>query len=205
MPNLTPEDMMVAIPVGIVVGIISLVIGSVIMGVTSTGSFTELGSLVVPAMGTVAALGTASVIPVSLLTAANIFGQWVYVAPGEEAGFRVLTVYGLQTVFNNPIFAFFGATLIWALLHLPVWMTTGVSSVMYVVVIVWGVIWSAQFVIMRNYFSNVISHAVTNTGVILTTSMGMTGLDTYTVGVLVAISIVLIALAWYYKGSGSRA
>ena len=76
---------------------------------------------------------------------------------------------------------------------------------MYVVVIVWGVIWSAQFVIMRNYFSNVISHAVTNTGVILTTSMGMTGLDTYTVGVLVAISIVLIALAWYYKGSGSRA
>ena len=198
--GITGKDITIAIPVGIAIGVISLLIGSVIMGLDNQANFMALSSIIIPSVATSAALGTATVIPHYLANTVEVFSQWLYVAPGEEAGFRVLTVFGLQSIFANPIIAFFGATLIWAAMHIPLWMSTGVSGTMYIVIVVWGVIWSAQFVIMRNFFSNVISHATTNTGVIVLKDAEMTGgVSTYTYALLALITVVLIALGWWYR------
>jgi len=198
--GVTGEGMGMTIVVGIGVGIFSLLIGTLIMSaMPGKGSFLELGSIIIPITATAAALGTATVIPSYLVTSSNILAQWVYVAPGEEAGMRVLAVFGLQSIFGNPIVSFAGATLIWAAMHIPIWMTSGVSETMYLVVVVWGIIWSVQFVIMRNFFGNVISHATTNTGVILATAVGFGGVSNiYVLGTITGIVIVLGLLGWYY-------
>ena len=198
--GVTGEGMGQSIIIGVIIGIVSLLIGTLIMTIMpGRGSFVELGSIILPVTGTAVALGTASVIPSYLVTSSNILAQWVYVAPGEEAGMRVLAVFGLQSIFGNPIVSFAGATLIWAAMHIPIWMTSGVSEVMYVIVVVWGIIWSIQFVVMRNFFSNVVSHATTNTGVILATAVGFGGVDNfYVIGTIVAIIVVLALLGWYY-------
>lgn len=204
--GVTGEHLTIAIPIGIAIGVISLIIGSVIMAVDDTASFLSLSTLIIPSIGTATALGTATVIPTQLVLAFQIAAQWLYVAPGEEAGFRVLTVYGLQTIFANPIIAFFGATLIWAAMHIPLWMSMGVSPTMYIVVIIWGIIWAAQFVIMRNYFSCVISHATVNTGVIVMErleSPNAEPLGLYTYGILILIMITMIALGWWYRNENS--
>jgi len=198
--GVTGKDMGPAIVIGVIVGIVSLLIGTLIMAIMpGKGSFVELGSIILPVTATAVALGTASVIPSYLVTSSNILAQWVYVAPGEEAGMRVLAVFGLQSIFGNPIVSFAGATLLWAGLHIPIWMTSGVSEVMYLIIVVWGIIWSIQFVVMRNFFSNVVSHATTNTGVILATAIGFGGVDNfYVIGTIVAIIVVLVLLGWYY-------
>lgn len=198
--GVTGEGMGQAIIVGVIIGIVSLLIGSLIMTIMpEKGSFLELGSILIPVTATAAALGSATVIPSYLVTSTNILAQWTYVAPGEEAGLRVLTVFGLQSIFGNVIISFLGATLIWAALHIPLWMTTGVSETMYLIIVVWGIIWSIQFIVMRNFFSNVVSHATTNTGVILATELGFGGLNNiYVIGTVVAIILILTLLGWYY-------
>lgn len=198
--GVTGEGMGQGIIVGIIVGVLSLFIGSIIMAVMpEKGSFLELGAIILPATATSVALGTASVIPSYLVVSSNILAQWVYVAPGEEAGMRVLAVFGLQSMFGNVALSFLGATLIWAAMHVPVWVTSGVSSTMYVVVVVWGIIWSIQFILMRNFFSNVVSHATTNTGVILATELGFGGINnSYVLMTVGGITVVLILLGWYY-------
>lgn len=198
--GVTGEGMGISIIVGIVVGIFSLLVGSLIMTIMpGKGSFLELGSILIPITANAAALGAATVIPSYLVTSTNILAQWVYVAPGEEAGLRVLTVFGLQSMFGNVIISFLGATLIWAILHVPLWMTTNVSEVMYIVIVVWGIIWSIQFIIMRNFFSNVVSHATTNTGVIIAGVLGFGGFNNiYVIGTVVGIVVGLVLLGWYY-------
>jgi len=198
--GITGEDLPVGIISGLAVAVFSLIIGSIIMGIDSTASFTVLASVVIPSMATAAAFGAATVVPVYLATTMELASQWLYVAPGEEAGFRVLTVFGLQSIFGNPFIAFGGATLLWAAMHIPVWMSTGVSSTMYIVIVVWGVIWTAQFVIMRNFFSNVVAHAATNTGVIIFKVMDTTGgLGVFVWVLLIILLLVLVALGWWYN------
>lgn len=196
--GVTGQHLTVAIPIGIAVGVLSLIIGSIIMAVDDTASFLALSTLIIPSMATAAAVGVTTVIPMQLALMFEIAAQWLYVAPGEEAGFRVLTVYGLQSIFKNPIIAFFGATLIWAAMHIPLWISTGVPTTMYVVVVIWGIMWAAQFVIIRNYFSNVVSHAVTNTGVLIMRDFD-TNVNIYTYITLFAILVICIGLAWWYK------
>ena len=198
--GVTGKGMGQSIIIGILIGIGSLLLGSLIMTfMPGKGSFVELGSILIPITATAAALGSATVIPSYLVTSTNILAQCVYVAPGEEAGLRVLAVFGIQSIFGNPIISFFGATLIWAALHIPLWMTTGVSEVMYLIIVVWGIIWSIQFVLMRNFFSNVVSHGTTNTGVILATELGFGGLNNiYVIGTVIGILFILILLGLYY-------
>ena len=196
--GVTGEHLTVAIPIGIAIGILSLIIGSIIMAVDDTASFLALSTLIIPSMATATAIGTTTVIPMQLALMFEIAAQWLYVAPGEEAGFRVLTVFGLQSIFDNPIIAFFGATLIWAAMHFPLWISTGVPTTMYAVVVIWGIMWAAQFVIIRNYFSNVVSHAVTNTGVLIMRDFE-TNMNIYTYIILFVILAICIGLAWWYK------
>ena len=198
--GVTGEGMGEAIIVGVIVGIVSLLIGALIMTVVpGKGSFLELGSVLIPITATAAALGSATVIPSYLVTSTNILAQWAYVAPGEEAGLRVLAVFGLQSIFGNVVISFLGATILWAILHVPLWMTTGVSEVMYLIIVVWGIIWSIQFIVMRNFYSNVVSHATTNTGVILAGALGFGGLNNiYVISTVAGILIVLTLLGWYY-------
>lgn len=198
--GVTGQGMGQSIIVGVILGVVSLLLGSLILAVVpGKGSFVELGSILIPATGTAAALGVATVVPSYLVTSTNILAQWVYVAPGEEAGMRVLAVFGIHSIFRNVVISFLGATFIWAALHIPLWMTTGVSEVMYLVIVVWGIIWSIQFVIMRNFFSNVVSHATTNTGVILATEIGFGGLNNiYVICTVAGITVALILLGVYY-------
>jgi membrane protease YdiL (CAAX protease family) len=152
-----------AIPLGVVGGILAVVIGSVIINVNISGLF-----LTVPDLTAVSKIFTkASVISPIMAVSANIFSQWLVVAPAEESFSKIIAPFAGILTFKNKPLAFAIAILLWVGMHVPTFIMQGASSNMYFVLIILGVITTGLYFITNSIITPIIAHGTYNTIVIM--------------------------------------
>jgi len=177
-----------AVPIGIVGGLSGLMIGGLITNFVPG----QMASLVPDLAGTSSIL-TASVIPASLSISANIFSQFMVIAPSEEALSRVLIPYASYKAFKNWIIAFVViAPAIWIGSHIPTFIAQGAPQSMYLVLFVLAMITTAGFLLTKTILTAIISHGVFNSGVIIING----GID-ITAYFIVFLIIAVLAYAWF--------
>lgn len=180
------KGMELAIPLGIIGGMVVLFLGSIMTRYSS-----ETASIFVPDFTNIAALTTASVIPVQWALSANIIAQWMVVAPAEEALARVLAVYAFLKIFKNVIIAFILAAFFWMLLHVPTYISQNANSSSYLVLLLLAVVTTGLYIFTKNLMSSITAHGVFNTGVLLIANR----FDTATV-YIIAIIMAILVYAW---------
>lgn len=181
-----------AVPLGIIGGIVTLVIGSFMVNI-------NMMHPVVPDFSSLGKFFTkASVISPLMAVSANIISQWLVVAPAEESLSKIIAPYAGIMVFKDKIFAFFLAILLWTAMHIPTFVMQGVGSSMYFVLILFGVISAVLFFMTNSILTPIIAHGVFNTVIILSSSG-----DTYSTLVILVVAAVLL-LVWSKSSKGAN-
>ncbi len=180
------KGMELAIPFGIIGGMLALFLGSIITRYTP-----ETASMLVPDFTGIAALTTASVVPAQWALSANIISQFMVVAPAEEALARVLAVFAFLKIFKNIIIAFILAAFFWLFLHIPTYLAQGASQNMYVVLLILAFVTTVLYLFTHNLMSSIVAHSTFNSGVLLSSS----NFDSGTMYVVLIIAAILI-YAW---------
>lgn len=180
------KNMDTAIPLGIIGGMLTLFLGSMIIRFTP-----ETASILVPDFTNIATLTTASVIPAQWALSGNIISQFMVVAPAEEALARVLAVFAFLKIFKNIIIAFVLAAFFWLLLHVPTYLAQGASQNMYVVLLLLALVTTVLYIFTHNLMSAIITHSVFNSGVLLSSN----NFDSGTMYIVLIIAAILI-YAW---------
>lgn len=175
-----------AIPLGIIGGIVTLVIGSFIVNI-------NMMHPIVPDFSSLSKFFTkASVISPLMAVSANIISQWLVVAPAEESLSKIIAPYAGIMIFKDKIFAFFLAVLLWTAMHIPTFIMQGVGSSMYFVLILFGVISVVLFFMTNSIITPIICHGFFNSMIILSSS----GTDIYSTITVIVIITVLIFI-WF--------
>lgn len=191
----TSQKLDVAIPLGILGGVVSLFLGSIIIGKLSTGSL----ATIVPDFSGMGKLGTASVVPAMLATSANLISQWLIVAPSEESLTKILGPIAIFAITKNVVIAYLGAMFLWGLMHYPKFLMTGQPNSMYIVLAVVFGIALLVFYLSGNIMGAIVSHATFNSSVILI-GENVNTITIYVVGVIAAILIYA-----FYTSRSSKA
>lgn len=181
------KNIKLAVPIGILSGIVSLFIGSLIMQFTPE----NIGSIIPDMSSWVGKLATASVIPPALAVGANIIGQWWIISPSEESLSKILGSYAGMSVFKNIYIAYVFGIFVWIAMHIPTFIIQGTSIAMYGVLVVLGGTTLIAYFMTRNLISAVVGHGVFNTGVILLSEN--INIVSYYVILIIA---VIIAVVW---------
>lgn len=185
------KNMGVVVPLGIAGGIVALVVGSLIINLSSKGAVAST----VPdfsAMVSVLPMYTASVIPPAVAVSANIIAQWLIVAPSEEAAYRILAPFAAVSMLKNVVIAYFVAAILWMATHVNAYTLQGTPNAMYLVLFVIAIITTGLLWLTGNVISGIIAHGVFNTGVIL---IGAGNVDT-TAYLVVFIILGILMYGW---------
>ncbi len=170
-----------SIPLGILGGIITIVLGSFIISI-------DLMHILIPDLSTLAKFfTTASIIPPTLAVSANIIAQIMVVAPGEEALKMILAPFGAKAIFKNTIFAFVIGMVFWVVMHVPTFTSQNAPQSMYLVLFLLGIIGIILFFITQSILAPILAHITFNVGVILNTASG----DTLALFTIVGVVLVL--------------
>jgi len=187
------KNMQLAIPLGIIGGMIALILGSIMTKYTP-----DTASILVPDFSGVAALTTATVIPSSLALSVNIASQWLVVSTSEESLARVLAPFAFMKIFKNTVVAFILAAFFWIFMHVPTYTAQGANSMMYGVLLLLAAVTTILYLFTKNLMSSIIAHATFNTGVLLSAENFDSG-TLYTVLTILAI-LVYAWLSGMLKG-----
>src|SRR5659263_46700 len=150
--GLSNKHMNVAVPIGILGGIVAVFLAGIIT------SFTAQSAAIVPDFSSVTLLSV-SIISPSVAMSVNIIAQWLVVAPSEEAGYRILAPYAGQAIFKNLGFAWIFASLLWLATHVPTFIAQGVPNSMYLVLLMISTITIGLLWYTGNIISTIITHA----------------------------------------------
>lgn len=182
------KDMGASIIYGIIGGVITLLLGIIILGISSR----DMASIV-PDFSFSSKLVAASVVTPNIISFFNILSQWTTVAPAEEALARILGPYSSISLVKNFYLALIFGSLIWISMHIFTFILQNTSPAMYLVLAILSGINIILLYSTKNIFSPIISHGTYNTGVIL--------LSGITLSSIVAILLITILLLTIYVRS----
>lgn len=184
------KNMAAVVPLGIAGGVIALIVGSLIINLSSKST-----ASIVPdfsAMASVLPMYSASVIPPTIAVAANIAAQWLIVAPSEEAAYRILAPFAMVSMFKNTIIAYFLAAILWMATHVNAYTVQGTPHAMYLVLFVIAIITTLLFWFTGSAISGIIAHGVFNTYVVLAGAENI-GTAAY---IVVLVILAILFFAW---------
>ncbi len=175
-----------AIPLGVLGGIISLVLGSFMVNI-------NMMNPIIPDLTAIAKFFTnASIISPMLAVTANLFAQWLVIAPAEESLSKIIAPFAGMLVFKDKIFAFSLAILLWIGMHVPTFILQNVGNNMYFVLAILGIITTILFFMTNSILAPIIAHGVFNSAVILSSASA----DTYATFTIIIVIAILI-LVWF--------
>lgn len=160
--GLGTDNIVKSIGLGFLGASLSLIFGTIVMGLNLMQA-----SIFIPDFSAAASIVVGSVIPANLATMAEITSQWTVVAPSEEAGFRIVFPYAIETIIPSIPVMFGLSILVWAMYHYPTWVMSGTNPNMYLVIVVWGILWAGLLLLTNSFMSPVVAHGSTNTAVLL--------------------------------------
>lgn len=174
-----------AIPLGVLGGIIALVLGSFVVNINMMNSM-------IPDLTAIAKFFTkASIISPMLAVTANLFAQWLVIAPAEESLTKIIAPYAGLLVFKDKIIAFFIAILLWISMHVPTYIMQGVGNNMYFVLFILGVVTTVLFFMTNSILAPIIAHGVFNTVVIMSSAVS----NFYGTATIIIIASVIV-MVW---------
>lgn len=167
------KDVTYAIPMGLLCALICLVVGSLILQINILNACFSPSSQVFNDSATALAFKN-----VTMVLVLNILFQIFIVAPSEETGFRAIIPYALKSLsalfpksmknyVESPVTTYTLSTLIWTLFHYPTFVQNGADPNMYIVIILWGIIFTIFMYATDSILTCVIGHAVTNVAILL--------------------------------------
>jgi len=178
------ENLALAIPLGVIGGITTIFIGSLLIEYNSASA-----SILVPDFSFAAQLSSVAIASSSLTIIFNIISQWFTVAPSEEALARLLGVKAFMSFFQVSGIAYIFSSLLWIVMHIPTYVMQNAPPEMYIILAIMSVVNIALLFITKNIFSAIISHGIFNTGVILLA---------VNPSVFVAIIVIILIISLFY-------
>ncbi len=176
-----------AIPFGIAGGILTVFIGAIVFKLTP-----QTSSLIAPDFSATAFIVIGSVIPASYALSFNIIAQWIIVAPGEEAGYRIVAPFAAMSAFGSELIAFGIASVLWIFTHVPAYVSQNAPNSMYLVLAVFSIIAIALIKLTGTVMSAIVAHGTYNTIVLIMASPP----DSTTMFVMLAILFALLFI-WF--------
>lgn len=176
-----------AIPYGIAGGLLTIFIGSYLLRLTPQAS-----SLIAPDFSATASILTGVIIPSSYAISFNIIGQWLIVAPAEEAGYRIVAPFAALSALGSEFLAFGIATILWIFSHVPAYVSQNAPNSMYAVLLVLATVTILLIKITGTVMSAIVAHGTYNSIILLMSSPS----NTTTLFIMMAIFLILIYI-WF--------
>lgn len=197
------KDLSYAIPMGFLCALICLVIGCITLEINLLNACLSPSSEI---------FNNNSKLFDSLTTILilNILYQLFIVAPAEETSFRSVVPYALEGIstivpksmrnfFESPAFTYTISTLIWTLFHYPTFKQNNADPNMYLVIILWGIIFTVFMFATGSILTCIIGHAITNISILLINENVFS-----TLSIILGIVLIIIISFYNYTSNGGK-
>jgi len=197
------KDLNYAIPMGFLCALICLVVGCAILEINLLNACLSPSSELFNNNSKIFSNITTIII-------LNILYQLFIVAPAEETSFRSVVPYALEGIstltpksirgyFESPVFTYTLSTLFWTMFHYPTFKDNNADPNMYLVIIIWGIIFTIFMFATGSILTCIIGHAVTNISILLINENVFS-----TMSVIIGIIVIIMFTFYNYISNGGK-